>query len=59
MHGDLTIEYMCAIFTWMWLNKKLSFTDKEFMLKRTVAENYQYAENVLDINIKNEFPLDV
>lgn len=58
-------QYM-ALFIWLWQHKGLSLADKELMLKRTIVDSYQYAENYdkikvrpLDINTKNEFPLVV
>lgn len=58
-------QYM-ALFIWLWQHKGLSLADKELMLKRTIVDSYQYAENYdkikvrpLDINTKDEFPLVV
>lgn len=55
-------QYM-ALFTWLWQHKSLSLADKVLLLKRTIADNYSYAENYdkikvrpLDINTKGKFP---
>lgn len=55
-------QYM-ALFIWLWQHKGLPLADKTLMLKRTIADSYDYAENYgkikirpLDINTKGEFP---
>ena len=47
-------------------DKGLPLADKELLLKRTIADSYDYAENYdkikvrpMDINTKGEFPLVV
>lgn len=58
-------QYM-ALFIWLWQHKGLPLADKELLLKRTIADSYDYAENYdkikvrpMDINTKGEFPLVV
>ena len=58
-------QYM-ALFIWLWQHKGLPLTDQVLMLKRTIADSYEYAENYdkikvrpLDINTKGEFPKEV
>lgn len=55
-------QYM-ALFIWLWQHKGLSLADKELLLKRTITDSCQYAENYdktkvkpLDINMKDKFP---
>ena len=55
-------QYM-ALFIWLWQHKGLPLADKELLLKRTIADSYDYAENYdkikvrpMDINTKGEFP---
>lgn len=55
-------QYM-AIFIWLWQHKGLSLEDRVYLLKKTIADSYGYAENYdkikvrpLDINTKGEFP---
>lgn len=57
-----TNQYM-ALFIWLWQHKGLPLADKELLLKRTIADSYDYAENYdkikvrpMDINTKGEFP---
>ena len=52
-----------ALFIWLWQHKGLPLADKELLLKRTIADSYDYAENYdkikarpMDINTKGEFP---
>ena len=54
------------LFIWLWQHKGLPLADKELLLKRTIADSYDYAENYdkikvrpMDINTKGEFPLVV
>lgn len=58
-------QYM-AIFIWLWQHKSLSLEDKAYLLKKTIADSADYAQNYdkikvrpLDINTKGEFPLVV
>ena len=58
-------QYM-AIFIWLWQHKGLSLEDKVYLLKKTIADSADYAQNYdkikvrpLDINTKGEFPLVV
>ena len=55
-------QYM-ALFIWLWQHKGLPLADKEWLLKRTIADSYDYAENYdkikvrpMDINTKGAFP---
>ena len=55
-------QYM-AIFIWLWQHKGLTLEDKDYLLKKTIADSADYKQNYdtiktrpLDINTKGEFP---